>query len=231
MGRRQFAQVPPPGCVHTAAVSNQARCEKRAPDVSVDRTSTVEPGVSRLITDPSSPRRGVRRLGAGVLVILACAVPAPVATAACAGADDVPVRGQAEQTATATVCVLNEERASRGLPRLRSQQQLERAAERHARDMVRRRYFSHTTLEGTTFDERLRDYTRGFRWGVGETLAWGRRSTSTPAAIVRGWLDSPPHRRVLLGERFRELGVGVAYGLPVAGDRGATYVAELGVRR
>jgi uncharacterized protein YkwD len=165
------------------------------------------------------------------MVALASAVPAQAAQASCAGAGDVPAPGEVEQAAAATVCVLNEERAGRGLARLRSQGQLERAAERHVRDMVRRRYFSHTTLEGTTFDERLRSYIRGFRWGVGETLSWGTGSKATPAATVQAWLDSPPHRRVVLGERFREIGIGVAYGLPVSDDPGATYAAELGVRR
>ena len=231
MGWKHFVQVPPLGCVDTAAGSNQARCEKRAPDITVDRTSTAETGVSRLITDPSSARRGARRVGAGALVVLASAVPAPAATAACAGAGDVPAQGAGEQAAAATVCVLNEERAGRGLPRLRSQGQLEQAAETHARDMVRRRYFSHTTPEGTVFSTRLRAYTRGFRWAVGETLAWGRMSRSTPAAIVRAWLNSPPHRRVVLDERYREIGIGVAHGLPLSGDPGATYAAELGVRR
>lgn len=185
----------------------------------------------RLTTHPGSAGRSARRAGVGALVALAASVPAQAAQAACAGAGDIPAPGEVEQAAAATVCVLNEERASRGLGRLRPQGQLERAAERHVRDMVRRRYFSHTTLGGVTFDERLRSYTRGFRWGVGETLAWGRGSRSTPAATVQAWLDSPPHRRVVLGDRYRDVGVGVASGLPVSRDPGVTYAAELGVRR
>ena len=98
--------------------------------------------------------------------------------------------------------------------------------------MVRRRYFSHTTPDGRGFDDRLRDgYIRSGRWGVGETLAWGTWSKSTPAAIVAAWLNSPPHRRVVLGSRFRHLGIGVSVGVPVGDDPGATYAAELGVRR
>jgi uncharacterized protein YkwD len=187
--------------------------------------------VPRLITNSGSAGRRARRLGAGALVVLASAVPAQTARAECARAGNVPAQGEGEQAATATVCVLNEERASRGLSRLRSQSQLEQAAERHVRDMVRRRYFSHTTPEGITFDERLRSYTRGYRWGIGETLAWGRGARSTPAAIVQAWLDSPPHRRIVLDARYREIGIGVALALPVPGDPGATFAAELGVRR
>ena len=67
--------------------------------------------------------------------------------------------------------------------------------------------------------------------GIGETLAWGRGSGSTRAAIVRAWLASPSHRRVVLDERYREIGLGVALGLPVSGAPGATFAAEFGVRR
>ncbi len=186
--------------------------------------------------DPSnrSGWRTPRRLAAGALLVLASAVPAQAASAAeCAGSGEIPGAGAQERAAVATICVLNQERASRGLPALRSQGGLERAAEGHARDMVRRRYFSHTTPEGRTFDERLRGgYIRKrARWGVGETLAWGTKSKATPAAIVRAWLNSPPHRRVVLSSRFRDIGVGVTLGVPVAGSPGATYAADLGMRR
>jgi uncharacterized protein YkwD len=84
--------------------------------------------------------------------------------------------------------------------------------------------------------DRLRDsrYIRGDRpWAVGETLAWGTDSRATPAGTVAAWMESRPHRKVLLDPQYRELGVGVAIGIPIEGsepDTGATYAAELGVR-
>ncbi len=64
---------------------------------------------------------------------------------------------------------------------------------------------------------------------IGEILAWGEGRLSTPRAAVRSWLHSPPHRRVLLGRNYRDIGVGVAIGSPYGGGRGsATYVANLG---
>jgi uncharacterized protein YkwD len=188
--------------------------------------------VPQLTPSNRSGWRTPRLLGASALVLLASAVPAQAASADCSGAADVPAQGAQERAAAATVCVLNSERADRGLPALRVQSGLSQAAEGHATDMVRRQYFSHTTPEGRTFDERLRrPYIRGHRWGVGETLAWGTKSKSTPEAIVQAWLASPPHRRVVLDRRFRDVGIGVTLGLPVTGDPGATYAAELGVRR
>lgn len=42
---------------------------------------------------------------------------------------------------------------------------------------------------------------------VGETLVSG--TSLTPAAAVRAWLDSPPHRAVILKPRARWAGIGV----------------------
>jgi uncharacterized protein YkwD len=67
-------------------------------------------------------------------------------------------------------------------------------------------------------------------WTVGETLAWGWGTRATPAATVDSWLASPPHRRILLDAAYRDIGIGVALGIPVDDLDGATYAAELGVR-
>lgn len=67
-------------------------------------------------------------------------------------------------------------------------------------------------------------------WALGETLAWGIERRSTPAATVGAWMDSGTHRRVLLNRRYRELGIGVEHGTPLAPslDSAATFVAEFG---
>lgn len=135
----------------------------------------------------------------------------------------------------ATLCLVNRARARRGLRRLRSSRSLEIAARGHVREMVRKRYFAHTSRAGLTFVARIRrtGYFRGTRrWAAGEIIAWGTRERSTPRAIVRAWLRSPPHRHNLLGRKWREIGVGVSGGSP-AGYRfeAATYATEFGVRR
>ena len=47
---------------------------------------------------------------------------------------------------------------------------------------------------------------------LGEDLAWGTGSDAQPEAIVQAWMDSPPHRRIMLDCRFSQLGVGIAAG-------------------
>jgi uncharacterized protein YkwD len=134
------------------------------------------------------------------------------------------------------MCLVNLERARHGLAPLRENPLLAQAGARHAQDMVRRRFFGHTGSAGTTVAQRVRRsgyLRRARRWAVGEALAFGRGAQATSAAIVAAWLRSPAHRGILLDRRFRELGVGIALGMPVRGGaagRGATYAAELGVR-
>ena len=69
---------------------------------------------------------------------------------------------------------------------------------------------------------------------VGQNIAWGTGSYTTPAHIVAEWMASPPHREIMLAGEFRDAGVAVTPAVPTvlqASRRGATYAIEFGVRR
>jgi uncharacterized protein YkwD len=142
-----------------------------------------------------------------------------------------PAAGCPAAGEVAVVCEVNHERGARGRPALAAQPVLTLAARRHARDMVRRRYFSHVTPSGRTLIDRMRSAgylgRRAQSWAVGETLAWGSGELAEPAAIVDAWMRSRSHRRVLLSRAYREIGVAVEPGTPF-GPAGSTYAAELG---
>jgi uncharacterized protein YkwD len=166
--------------------------------------------------------------------------PAPGAVGApgrsCSGGDLVPTGTNSAQIVRATVCLINVERRTRGLPPLRANRQLARAGLDHARDMVNRAYFSHETLGGGGFIGRIK--ARGYMagrgsWTVGENLAWGGGSSGTPRVIMTTWMASPTHRANILNRRFRDIGLGLVIGAPVQGGRAAqaaTYGNEFGVR-
>lgn len=156
--------------------------------------------------------------------------------AAC-GSARVDVSAHTLRTArAATLCLVNRERSSRGLAPLRLHPELSRAAVAHARDMVRRGFFRHDTPNGRSPFQRMlatRYVPRGARWLLGENLGWGTRELAQPAALVRSWMRSPSHRRNILNGRFREIGVGIALGVPVDNPRladqpGATYATDFG---
>jgi uncharacterized protein YkwD len=178
------------------------------------------------------------RLSGLVLAIVAGAlIAAPTASAeqACPASDATPASATKRQILRATLCELNRERAHYGLRKLKLNKKLSRASRRHAHDMARRNYFSHDTLGGGTFVDRIRaeGYLKGAQsWVVGENLGWGSHRYSRPSAIMRMWMNSPGHRANILNGSFREIGIGLAYDAPVAkgGKPACTYATDFGAR-
>lgn len=179
-----------------------------------------------------------RPLAVLTIVCAAVALAAPGAAAAggrCAYADAEPREASRAAFEQATVCLLNHKRQEHGLDRLQRDRRLSRAAHAHTFDMIRGRYFAHVSRRGRDVGDRLAHtgYTRGARWWlVGENLAWGGGSLSTPRQIMSAWMDSPGHRANILNRDFREIGVAVAFDAPVqVGSSAATYTTTFGARR
>jgi hypothetical protein len=200
----------------------------------------------KLVARPHARRRWGCWTGAVCAVLIGVSTSAGAARAASDGTDADVVgsacRGAETQALEAPSdavralrCVVNQVRRDRALPILRRRWRLDEAASRHVADMVERGYFSHTSPDGATIVDRVRrsGYLEPERaWRLGETLAWGTGSLSTPTAVVRAWLHSPPHRALLLSPRFRDVGVGVAAGVPVDPlAPGATLGLALGALR
>jgi uncharacterized protein YkwD len=177
---------------------------------------------------PSKLRLRLISAAVAALAILAIA-PQGAAAKGCANstADVGEVSMGAMQRST--LCILNKRRARRGISPLRLNDRLSRAAARHSADMARRNYFEHGNFVGRI---RAVDYLSGASsWRVGENIAWGTGRYARPAAIVRAWMNSPPHRRNILNSGFREIGIGIARGVPRSGlGGGATYTTDFGTR-
>jgi uncharacterized protein YkwD len=179
-----------------------------------------------------------------LLVLCACALLSLPATsqaggrskrAACANADVAPAPGNLAEVRAAVLCLHNGERAARGLPSLTENAKLRVAAEGHSQDMVAAQYFAHESPGGADMVDRIlrAGYARNQAWSLGENLAWGSGRLATAAEIQRAWMNSPGHKANILRRQFREIGIGIAVGTPVAasGQDGATYTADFGVRR
>jgi uncharacterized protein YkwD len=153
----------------------------------------------------------------------------------CANANLMPAAGNLPAVRAAVLCLHNQERAGRGLPVLRENARLQHAAEGHSGNMVAARFFDHTSPSGADMVDRIlrTGYARSPGWSLGENLAWGTGSLATPAGVERAWMRSPGHRANILRRQFRELGIGVSVGAPVAdaGTDGATYTADFGAHR
>ena len=172
-----------------------------------------------------------------LLACLALALPASASAARCDNDDMLPVAGNFDKVRSTTLCLLNAERTSRGLGRLRSDRQLAKAARRFSAHMVRERFFGHVSPAGSTLSSRVRGGTSYLRgpvrtWSLGENLAWGAGELATPRNIVRGWMESRGHRANILDGRFRHVGIGVVTGAPAdtRGQAAATYTTDFGFR-
>ena len=170
----------------------------------------------------------------GSLVATFAAAAALAVPATAAAPSDVRAVDSLERSVLAEI---NKVRRAHGLAAVRGSAALERAANGHSRAMATLGFFSHTSRDGTVFWKRIaRSYSsRGYGyWTVGENLLWSS-SELDGARVVRMWLNSPPHRKVLLNRLWRETGISAVHTPAASGDFGggeATIVtADFGTRR
>ena len=100
------------------------------------------------------------------------------------------------------VALVNIERAKAGLPALTMSEDLNRAAQIRAKEIVQS--FSHTRPNGSSFSSVLKENGISYR-GAGENIAWGQR---TPEAVVNAWMNSAGHRANILNKNYTTIGVG-----------------------
>ena len=161
-------------------------------------------------------------------------VLAAVLLAAAAAAALPAAASSRDDYRAAIVKLIAAERARHGLPALRTDAALGRAALGHARDMVRRDYFSHTSPDGARCGDRSRR--AGYRiagcrsWAVGEVIAWGTSSLGSPEAVFKGWMGSPEHRAAILGGRWRDVGVSCVEGTYRGVSGSFVYTVDFGRR-
>ena len=144
------------------------------------------------------------RLVRPTFVLLAAALAAAGATAPSAGA-------RLSGCERKIVRLVNDVRAQHDLTRVRVSRALGRAADHHSRDMLMRDFFDHSSSDGTPFDRRVRRYAHART--VGETLAAFGRRRGGAHTVVQMWLESPPHRAILLGADFRRIGIAHRWGM------------------
>ncbi len=108
--------------------------------------------------------------------------------------------------------LINNVRADYGLSQLVVLQSLTDISRTRSSDMVQRGYFSHSSPEGSTFFNILRD--SGISWSnAGENLGNSSpASYGTPSAFINAWMGSASHRDNMLRGHYRYIGVGIVDG-------------------
>jgi uncharacterized protein YkwD len=169
-----------------------------------------------------------------VIVLACCALAAPPPASAaepCPDQDEPLAQAGAASFSAALVCAARAARPPGAA--LRVDANLSTAAQRHALDMVARRYFDHVSPNGGRLVDRLRRagwIPRYVTWEAGEDIEWATGALATPENVLAGFMASPPHRRILLDTGYDQVGVGVAPGTPGHGADGVTVVLDFGHR-
>lgn len=149
--------------------------------------------------------------------------------AECSGSETPAYELGGDKARAATLCLINRERAARGMKPLRSDRKQQKAASGHNKLMIRKRCFSHQCSGERDLVGRMED--SGYlpcscSWSVGENIAWGSGSTSSPRSIVSAWMNSAPHRANILNGQFEEIGIGIHSGSPEGSKQTATYTTD-----
>ncbi|HEY5344561.1 MAG TPA: CAP domain-containing protein [Solirubrobacteraceae bacterium] len=155
---------------------------------------------------------------------------------ACPGADLRPTQENIEAVRTATLCLVNQERTSRGESALQPNGHLQQSAQSHTESMAFGDYFEHDGPGGNTPLSRMiaAGYLPGGKVGyeIGENIGWGTLSLGTPRAIVAAWMASPGHRANILDAHFQDTAIGVSPHVPSSlsgGQSGGIYTQDFGV--
>ena len=144
-------------------------------------------------------------LSAVALTLAALTLPPPEARA-----------GALDDARERALELVNRDRLKRGRKPLSFDPALNRAAQVHAEDMLRRGYFSHKGRDGRRARQRYLDAGGSRRVSSGENIATCRGCATPPddarlKRLQRNWMNSRGHRVNILRREFTRFGYGLAY--------------------
>jgi uncharacterized protein YkwD len=158
------------------------------------------------------------------------------ASSTCPGASLRPTDANSPAVDAATACLINRVRVANRLRPLHVNRYLQGVASGQVGEMVRWNYFADVRPSGQTPGRLIassRYAIRAASLSTGQNIGWATGAYTTPANMVATWMNSPPHRAVILAGDFHGMGVGVAPTLPSVlqqGRFGAIYAVEFGAR-
>jgi uncharacterized protein YkwD len=117
-----------------------------------------------------------------------------------------------EQQAIETIKITNDFRRRNGLPEFDQDAVCMAAAQDHAQDMARRGYFDHFGPDGSSPTIRYNRRNSAGQKVIRITENIARGNGTTPESALKMWLESPGHRKHLVGREMNHIGVGVANG-------------------
>jgi uncharacterized protein YkwD len=149
------------------------------------------------------------------------ATPTPSADPTPAPPVSSPPAGMSPEE-SAVFDLVNSERAKAGCASLSANPILNQVARAHSEDMAVNGYFSHTSPDGRSPFDRMRDAGYAGRM-MGENIAAGQ---PTAQAVMDAWMNSAGHRANILNCGFQDIGIGFSRG----GSFGFYWTQDFGTR-
>jgi uncharacterized protein YkwD len=146
-----------------------------------------------------------------VIVVAATPTVQPESTPTVAAPDlpDEPPPPEVAEWPAEVARLINAERAAAGLPAMAYNETLARVAQQHANECSQRGACSNTSADGVGAEARLEQ--EGY-FSVQADQSWAM--SGTPRDVVAWWMDQVApddwNRRMILSERYTEIGIGVA---------------------
>ena len=191
--------TPMPTYTLPAAPATEQPSPTAPPTSSPTPTRTPAATSTRALTGTPSPTRAPTRTTAPTHTTAPTRTPTPRPTTGM-------TLSSLEQ---AMVDAVNRERSSHNLDPLVVDPVLMELARGHAKDMIERNYFSHTTPEGKTFKTRLQEKGIVLNW-TGENFYATASPEDKVVEVTMQWLmGDPSHRRNIHNPSYNKVGVGV----------------------
>ncbi|MEK6682561.1 MAG: CAP domain-containing protein [Nitrospirota bacterium] len=105
--------------------------------------------------------------------------------------------------------MVNSERRAKGLPLLKSDAKLQKAARAHSRDMIKRKFFDHTNPDKQTVGDRLK--IAKIKWTMAaENIASNKNMDDPVESAFEDWLKSSSHYKNIINAGYELSGIGIA---------------------
>jgi uncharacterized protein YkwD len=208
-----------------ALVALAACSESTTAPATPDESATSGMSATGVVSAPAAATSPAPRINAAIVGTTTATTTGTYAVVGCTG---TTVTLTADEKRT--LDLHNQTRTANGLTRFCVHPALTAAARAHARDMMTKGYFSHTSLDGSTFVTRVTraGYTN---WrALAENIAWGSGSYGAPDAIYTGWMNSAGHKANILNGTLREIGIGVVAGTFKTYANAKMYTVDFGTR-
>ncbi len=179
------------------------------PDITASKPEPVTPIPSAVLPGPLTKIPSAKTTAPAVPASTSATVPTASTTPAVIPAL-VPASGKLALTVSGIIAETNKQRVAQSESALSESAQLDASAQVKANDIIARQYFEHTAPDGKTVSDLVA--AQGYEYiKIGENLALG--DFTSDADVVTAWMNSPGHRANILDTDFKQMGVGVAYGM------------------